>query len=180
MTIFTNKIFPAGGEAGDGGGIVQVRNFHRSGPLSFSQGSSSSYNCLLYSEITPRDSSNKILIMGSIDGVAYRSGSGEWEAWLGYNALASNGTTITANDQGVGSWTNLCPVTGLGAWNNASQTIGSYNFHVLHSPGSTSLQRYELINNTRSGVFINNEWNTNPDAGGSDQGTSIILMEISS
>ena len=38
MTIFTNKIFPSGGEAGDGGGIVQVRTFHRSGPLSFSQG----------------------------------------------------------------------------------------------------------------------------------------------
>ena len=68
--------------------------------------------------------------MGSIDGVAYRSGSGEWEAWLGYNATAPNGTTITANDQGVGAWTNLAPVTGLGAWNNASQTIGSYNFHV--------------------------------------------------
>ena len=82
-------------------------------------------------------------------GVAYRSGSGEWEAWLGYNsATAPNGTTITANDQGVGGWTNLAPVTGLGAWNNASQTIGSYNFHVMHSPGSTSLQRYELINNT--------------------------------
>ena len=63
MSIFTNGLFPSGGEAGDGGGIIQVRNFHRSGPLSFSQGSSSSYNCLLYSEITPRDSSNKILIM---------------------------------------------------------------------------------------------------------------------
>ena len=180
MTIFTNKIFPSAGEAGDGGGIVQVRNFHRSGPLNYSTAGDQTYNCLLYSEITPRDSSNKILIMGSIDGVAHRSSSGEWEAWVGYNATAPNGTTITGNDQAVGGWTNLAPVTGLGAWNNASQTIGSYNFHVMHSPGSTSLQRYELINNTRSGVFINNEWNTNPDAGGSDQGTSIILMEISS
>ena len=180
MTVFTNKIFPAGGEAGDGGGIVQVRNFHRSGPLSYSGVNSSTYNCLLYAEITPRDNSNKILIFGSIDGVAYRANSGEWEAWLAYNATAPNGTTITANDQSVGGWTNLCPMTGLGAWSNASQTIGSYNAHFMHNPGSTSLQRYEIITNRRTSVYVNDEWNTNPDAGGTDQGTSLILMEISS
>jgi len=180
MPIFTNSVFPAAGEAGDGGGIIQVRNFHRSGPLSYSSVNDTTYNCLLYSEITPSDSSNKILIMGSIDGIANRGGGGEAEAWLGTNTTATNGTTITANDQGVGAWTNLAPVTGLMGWSRESQHIGSTTFHIMHSPGSTSLQRYCLITNRRSGIYVNNEFNTSPDAGGSDQGTSIILMEISS
>ena len=179
MAIFTNGVFPAGGEAGDGGGIVQVRNFHRSGPLSYSGINSSTYNCLLYSEITPSDNTNKILIFASIDGVANRGGS-EWEAWIGYNANATNGSTITASDQGVGGWTNLAPITGLGSWGSGDQTIGSYNAHILHAPATTSLCRYEIITNRRSSIYVNNEWNTSPDAGGSDQGTSLILMEISS
>ena len=180
MAIFTNGIFPAGGEAGDGGGIIQVRNFHRSGPLSYSNNNSSNtYNTLLYSEITPRNNSNKILIFASIDGVANR-GNSEWEAWIGYNATAPNGTTITASDQSVGGWTNLAPITGLGAWGSNDQTIGTYSAHILHAPATTSVCRYEIITNRRSAIFVNNEWNTSPDAGGSDQGTSLILMEVAS
>lgn len=180
MAIFTDGLFPSGGEAGDGGGIIQVRNFHRSGPLSYNSVNDTTYNCLLYSEITPRNTSNKILIMGSIDGVANRGGGGEAEAWIGYNATAPNGTTITASDQSVGGWTNLAPVTGLMAWSRENQTIGSYNFHIMHSPATTSICRYSLITNRRTSIYVNNEFNTSPDAGGSDQGTSIILMEISS
>ena len=70
MTIFTNKIFPSGGEAGDGGGIVQVRTFHRSGPLSFSQGSELYLiivSFILKLQVLVMILTGTILIMGSID-----------------------------------------------------------------------------------------------------------------
>lgn len=180
MPIYTNSLFPSGGEAGDGGGIIQVAHGSRSGEVSYSAVNESSYNCACYADITPKSSSNKILIFASLDGVAHRSGSGEWEGWLAYNANAPNGTTITAADQGVGGWTNIGTITGLGAWNNGSQSIGSFSCVQLHSPNTTNVCRYQIIVDRRSAVYFNNEFNTNPDAGGSDLGTTIILMEVSS
>ena len=184
MTIFTNGVFPAGGLAGDGGGIIQVAQGSRSGPVYYYSIGSSTYICACYADITPRDNTNKILINASLDGVANPGGSGsaaagEWEAWLVYNANAPNGSTITAADQAVGGWTNIGVVTGLGAWNTTNQSIGSFNAHVLHSPATTNVCRYCIVVNRRSAVYFNNEFNTNPDAGGSDQGTTITLMEIS-
>ena len=180
MAIFTNGVFPAGGEAGDGGGIIQVAQGSRSGPVYYYQIGTGTYICACYADITPRDSNNKILINASLDGVANPGSSGEWEAWLGYNTTAPNGTTVTGVDQGVGGWTNIGVVTGLGGWNTTNQSIGTYNAHVLHSPATTNICRYCIIVNRRSGVYFNNEFNTGPDAGGSDQGTTITLMEISS
>ena len=185
MAIYTGQIFPAGGEAGHGGGIVQVKHFSRSGPLYYYKINDGVYLCVLYSDITPTRADSKILIFASLDGAAHRGGSGnsqagEFEGWVGYNTTAPNGTTVTGNEQGVGSFTNLAPITGLGAWNNTNQVVGSKNAHILHSPGTTNICRYCIIVNRRSAVYVNNEWNTSPDAGGSDQGTTITLMEITS
>tara|TARA_B100001248_G_scaffold159012_1_gene119916 strand:+ start:174 stop:728 length:555 start_codon:yes stop_codon:yes gene_type:complete len=184
MAIFTNNVFPSGGETGHGGGIIQVKNFSRSGPLYYYKINEGVYLSVLISDITPSSSNNKILILASLDGTAHRGGSGnsaagEFEGWLGYNATY-NGSVVTSNEAGVTAFTNLAPITGLGAWSNSSQVVGSKNAHILHSPGTTSICRYCLIVNRRSAVYVNNEWNTNPDAGGSDQGTTITLMEISS
>lgn len=178
MAIYTNGVFPAGGLAGDGGGIIQVAQGSRSGAVYYYGISSGTYICACYADMTPRDSNNKILINASLDGVANRGGT-EWEAWLGYNATAANGTTITGADQAVGGWTNIGVLTGLGSWGSNDQTIGTYNAHVLHSPATTNVCRYSIILNRRSHAYFNNEWNTSPDAGGSDQGTTITLMEVS-
>ncbi len=184
MAIYTNGLFPSGGLAGDGGGIIQVAHGSRSGPVYYNSVGDTTYSCACYADITPRDNTNKILIFASLDGVAHRGGSGnaasgEFEGWVGYNATAPNGTVITASDQSVGGWTNLAPITGLGAWNNSNQVIGSKNAHILHSPNTTNICRYQIIVNRRSAIYFNNEWNTNPDAGGSDQGTTLLLMEVS-
>lgn len=184
MAIFTDGVFPAGGLAGDGGGIIQVAQGSRSGPVYYYGINDGTYICACYADITPRDNTNKILINASLDGVAHRGGSGaaaagEFEAWLGYNTTAPNGSTVTGADQGVGGWTNIAVVTGLGAWYNSNQHIGTCNANVLHSPATTNVCRYCIIVNRRSAVYFNNEFNTNPDAGGSDQGTTITLMEVS-
>lgn len=185
MAIFTNGVFPSGGEAGDGGGIIQVAHGSRSGEVYYYSINEGVYICACYADITPRDNTNKILIFASLDGVANRTGSGnasagEWEGWLGYNATATNGTTITAADQAVGSWTNIGNVTGLGAWNNSQQSIGSNACCSLHAPNTTDICRYQIIVNRRSAVYFNNEFNTNPDVAGTDQGTTLLLMEVSS
>ncbi len=179
MAIYTNGVFPAGGLAGDGGGIIQVAHGSRSGPVSYSSSNKTTYQCACYAEITPRDSTNKILIFASLDGVAHRSNSGEFEGWLTYNANAPNGTTITGADQAVGGWTNIGVITGLGAWHNSSQSIGSFSCCQLHSPNTTNVCRYQIVLNRRSAVYFNNEFNTDPDAGGSDLGTTIMLLEVS-
>ena len=184
MAIFTNNVFPSGGETGHGGGIIQVKNFSRSGPLYYYKINEGVYLSVLVSDITPSSSNNKILILASLDGAAHRGGSGnsaagEFEGWVGYNATY-NGSAVTSNESGVTAWTNLAPITGLGAWSNTNQVVGSKNAHILHSPGTTNICRYTLIVNRRQAVYINNEWNTNPDAGTPDQGTTITLMEISS
>jgi len=184
MGIYTNKIFPAGGEAGHGGGIIQVKNFSRTGPLYYYRINSGVYLSVLISDITLSSSNNKVLVLASLDGTAHRGGSGnsqagEFEGWVGYNPTY-NGSVVTGNEVGVTAFTNLAPITGLGAWSNSNQVVGSKNAHILHSPGTTNICRYCIIVNRRSAVYVNNEWNTNPDAGGDDQGTTITLMEISS
>lgn len=181
MTIFTNSVFPADGESGDGGGVIQVTHGSRSGPVYYYRIGSTTYICACYADITPRKNTNKILIQAHLNGLAHRGGnSGEFEGWVGYNATAPNGTTVTAFDQAVGGWTNLAPITGLGTWNTSSLNYGSETSICLHSPNTTNICRYIIILNRRSDIYFNNEWNTNPDAGGSDQGTTITLMEVSS
>ena len=184
MAIFTNGVFPSGGLAGDGGGIIQVVHGSRSGPVYYYKIGDTTYICACYAEITPRDNTNKILVFASLDGSAHRGGSGnaaagEFEGWLGYNATAPNGTTVTGADQGVGGWANIGNITGLGAWFNSNQSIGSCSCVQLHSPNTTNICRYQIIVNRRSAVYFNNEFNTGPDVGGSDLGTTLVLMEVS-
>jgi len=184
MAIFTNGVFPSGGEAGDGGGIIQVAHGSNSGAQYYYKINDGVKISVCYADITPRNSSNKILIFASLDGVANRGGSGnaqsgEFESWLGYNATY-NGSTVTSSGSGVTAWTNIGNITGLGAWYNTNQSVGSYTCCSLHSPNTTNICRYTIIANRRSAVYFNNEFNTNPDAGGSDQGTTILLMEVSS
>ena len=64
MTIFTNQIFPASGEAGTGGGIIQVKYMVKTSPTSYNGSSFGDLGGLSVS-ITPRNGTNKILIMSS-------------------------------------------------------------------------------------------------------------------
>ena len=172
MAIYTGQIFPAGGEAGHGGGIIQVKSAYRSGAISYSQSSASVYQNLLVIDITPTRSDSKILVMGSADGVAHRSNgnhSGEWEGYLAYNP------NNTSNDGAPTAWTTtLGMITGLGGWGAFGQaTVGSIGFNFLHSPATTSNCVYSLSINRRTQSWFNEEY-------GGANGCSIILMEISS
>lgn len=172
MAIYTNQIFPSGGEAGDGGGIIQVKTAFRTGAVSYSQSSASVYKNLLVCDITPRRSDSKILVMGSADGVAHRNPtnySGEWEGWLTYNPNNTN------NDGAPTVWSlTLGMITGLGGWGGGGQMgKSSMGFNYLHEPATTSQIYYSITVNRRTTSYFNDEY-------GGSKGTNIILMEISS
>lgn len=172
MAIYTGQIFPSGGEAGQGGGIIQVKTGTRQGDISYSGSSASVYKNLLVVSITPTRSDSKILVMGSADGVGHRNSSnytGEWEGYLAYNP------NVTTNDGAPTVWTTtLGMITGLGGWGGGGQMgKSSMGFNVLHEPATTSICHYSLSVNRRTTSWFNNEY-------GSSNGCSITLMEISS
>ena len=172
MGIYTDQIFPAGGESGDGGGIIQVKSAYRTGPISYSSSSASVYKNLLVIDITPTRSDSKILVMGTANGVASRNAgnhTGEWEGYLAYNPNNTN------NDGAPTSWTTtLGMITGLGVWGGFGEaSVGDMGFNFLHSPATTSACYYSLSVNRRSQSWFNEEY-------GGAKGCSIILMEISS
>ena len=172
MAVYSSRYFPSGGEAGFGGGILQIKTGFRTGAVEYSQSSASVYKNLLVVDITPTRSDSKILVMGSADGVAHRNAtnySGEWEGYLAYNPNNTN------NDGAPTAWTTtLGMITGLGGWGGGGQMgKSSMGFNFLHQPSTTNACYYSLSINRRTTSYFNNEY-------GSSKGTSIILMEISS
>lgn len=172
MAVYASQYFPSGGEAGLGGGIIQIKSGTRSGDISYSGSSASVYKNLLVVNITPTRADSKILVMGSADGVAHRNSSnytGEWEGYLAYNP------NVTTNDGAPTQWaTTLGMITGLGGWGGGAEMgKGSHGFNFLHEPATTSICHYSLSVNRRTTSWFNNEF-------GSANGCSIILMEISS
>lgn len=172
MAIYSGQYFPAGGEVGFGGGILQVKTAFRTGPIEYSQSSASVYKNLLVCDITPTRSDSKILVMGSADGVAHRNATNYTGEWEGYLAYAPNNTS---NDGAPTAWTTtLGMITGLGGWGGGGQMgKGSHAFSYLHEPSTTSQIYYSISVNRRTTSYFNNEY-------GGSRGTSIILMEISS
>ena len=172
MAVYAGQYFPSGGEAGFGGGVLQVKSAFRTGAVSYSQSSASDYKNLLVCSITPTRSDSKILVMGSADGVAHRQSgnfTGEWEGFLAY---APN---VTTNDGEPTFWTTtLGMITGLGGWGGHDQAgKSSMGFKYIHEPATTSEVFYALAINRRKASWFNDEY-------GSARGTNIILMEISS
>ena len=172
MAIYSGQYFPAGGEVGFGGGILQVKSAFRTGPVTYSTSSASVYKNLLVCDITPTRSDSKILVMASADGVAHRNStnySGEWEGYLAYNPNDTN------NDGAPTVWTTtLGMITGLGGWGGHMEAgKSSMGFNYIHHPATTNTCYYSLSVNRRTTSYFNNEY-------GGSRGTNIILMEISS
>ena len=172
MAVYSSRYFPAGGEVGHGGGILQVKSAFRTGAISYSQSSASDYKNLLVIDITPTRNDSKILVMGSADGVAHRNNTDHGGEWEGYLAYAPNNTS---NDGEPTNWgTTLGMITGLGGWGAFGQaTVGSIGFSFIHQPATTNQIYYSITVNRRKQSWFNEEY-------GGSKGTSIILMEISS
>jgi hypothetical protein len=122
--------------------------------------------------ITPSSTSNKILILASVN-----CSNGTAGNRLGIR-LAVNGSAITAITGDASSTrTRATSATWAGTSGN---DLSHLTINYLHSPGSTSSQSYSVQGSGESGsVFWCNRSGTNADSGSVYLGaSSIVAMEV--
>ena len=67
MALFTSGVFPAGGEAGNGGGVIQQKYYAYKDVRAISTGGSFTLITYWDATITPTDATNKIKITAFLD-----------------------------------------------------------------------------------------------------------------
>ena len=172
MPIFTNQLYPAGGEAGQGGGIIQIVYVEKTDTWSSNTGGSFVDITGMSLTITPRSSSNKILICPSLNMVAETSHRHGFRilrgtAELHLAATAGNRRTVTSG-QG-----------------NPPNSVMNYHYFTpyLDSPNTTSATTYKLQcigEGSSTNIYVNR---TNNDGDNSDKfrfASAMIAMEVSS
>ena len=176
MAIFTNGVFPAGGEAGDGGGIIQIKQTLKRDVSSFGDSGRNSFiDSGIDVTITPSDNSNKILLY--------------WSIYFGLSTQENIGLAIYANDSII----NDFRATGAGSNQQRGGTQsyvdgGSYGglntgFYV-DSPNTTSAIKYTpyimYLRNGNANFYINRNENDQIESYRGRFCSTFTAMEISS
>jgi len=174
--VRTNSLVPVGGvpSGASGGGIIQIVQTVRTGIESLSLASGGVSNDLtgLTASITPRSTSNKVLVLAGVNC------SADSNACFIY--LYRGGSVVSgATGDAAGSRVRVTAT----AWSNSNHQAETANFEYLDSPASTSSLTYSLRIGHSSGitrtVTINNSV-TESDSGAYARAISyIILMEVS-
>ena len=164
MTLKTNKIFPRDGKAGDGGGIIQIKQGIITAPVSTST-SGSWTDTGLSCAITPQSASNKVFCMVSLGSISQQAGHS-----VGFRLV--RGST----DIGVPDSTAL--QSGFTNIYDADQSIlASANFNYLDSPATTSATTYKITwRNSSSTSYLGRYEGSSTDYNGV---STLILMEVS-
>ena len=144
MAIYTSGTFPAGGEVGDGGGVVQTVTYMYKDVRSIS-GNGWNQITSWDAAITPTDSTNKILVS-------------TWLNWAGGDDSYAIGA-ILYRKIGSGSWTHISDAGGqTGHYGNATEGVylaaGHQQFNnygrscstgtYLDAPNTTDQVKYTL------------------------------------
>lgn len=167
--IKVNSIVPAGGLAGDGGGIIQtVYNFSNT---------TDSTNSTTYVDvsgmsatITPQSSSSKILVVFVV-GNAGSSTSGRPHIYQ----ILRGATPIGLGQNLYGGQSTFTGATGETTYMN-----GGWSYTILDTPATTSATTYKLQWKTFSNTaYINRGGSTSTGSWNSTGGSGIILMEVS-
>ena len=153
MAIFTNKVFPSSGEAGSGGGIIQVVT-NSSTSQTQVNGTGTWTDVSPTCSITMHESGNKVLVFLS-------AGIGmEWCGTTSFRLLRGSTTVQT---------------TGGYCWNNTRWQYAPPPFQgVLDAPGSgTHTYKVQIKTSRNSQMYYN--WNI-----AESQTAHMTLMEVSS
>ena len=169
--IRTNSIVPAGGvPAGAfGGGIIQIVETKSNAQVSYS--GSSSWRDVLSLTITPRSTSNKILLMGMVTAA---KGNGRPEAG---SRFLRNSTEVYVTSGTLSNQIAKASAWGMGLDYDYSAT--TCQMIQVDSPATTSAITYKLQ------VFVSesNTWYLNRSVNNSDYGmtgtTTFQALEIS-
>lgn len=174
--IRTNSIVPSGGvpAGASGGGIIQTVQTVRTGieSLSIASGGISGDLTGLTASITPRSTSNKILVLAGVNCNATANAC--------FLYLYRGGSVVSgAIGDTAGSRVRVT-ATGWSSNDNQTETV---NFHYLDAPASTSALTYSLRIGHSSGVTRTTNINY-PTSDGDNatyaRGISFItLMEVS-
>ena len=176
MALFTGGVFPAGGETGDGGGILQVTSGHRTGEFSFSQSSASVYQNILVVAITPTRSDSKILVNVNLSFCFSDDGKGHF----GLQRTIGGGTAAAiACGASAGSRQQMSG----GYYQDNQAYVNTVNFSFLDSPATTSACAYYPTFAHDSSVTktysINRSGGDSDSAQNASYMSSILLYEVS-
>jgi len=180
MAIYTNGVFPAGGELSDGGGIIKIAQTNWTGTAYLDPNNSpdtdesdiSNLDC----NITPELSSNKILVI-------YR---------INISIGGTTGGSRLKRKIGSGSYSEICLGDSSGNRSRTTSTVSVHQgewrnneiVHFLDSPNSTSTCHYRISFQTHDGrAFSINRSMTDSNGTLLDDArstSSLTLMEISS
>ena len=159
MALFTSGVFPAGGEAGNGGGVIQQKYYAYKDVRAISTGGSFTLITYWDATITPTDATNKIKITAFLD---WAGGDSRYAIGcrLYYAGGSGSDTHISAADGSTGHLggnTHGCFMSaGHQNWDNYGRSANSAIY--LHEPNTTSELHYKLyVNENRddSTVYIN-------------------------
>ena len=164
MTLKTNKIFPRDGKAGDGGGIIQIKQGIITAPVSTST-SGSFTDTGLSCAITPQSASNKIFCMVSLGSISQP-------------AAVSVGFRLVRGSTDIGVPDSTALQSGFTNIYDADQQIlASASFNYLDSPATTSATTYKITwRNSSSTSYLGRFNGSATDYNGI---STLILMEVS-
>ena len=140
MGIFTNNIFPDGGEDGQGGGIIQTVFVDDTTARSYNI-NNNTHTTNLQASITLNDSSNKVIIMFCVNA----AGNGGWGGM--FFGLKRNSTNLVIANQ------NNNPFGGLNTQATSNGQNQSLNFPIFYidAPNNTSSNTYKVVINGVNG-----------------------------
>jgi len=165
--LFTNGIFPASGEAGNGGGVIQVRVVDSNTIVTGTGGYATATNPASTS-ITMQDSSNKVLVFAFMC-------TGQNTGNETVSRLFRNGVQIGGSSGGT--------VAGASAsFSNGNNWAAATNL-VMHidEPGSgTHSYQHDVICGTPSNHTIKGNYSNGSGSDDWRTRAQMILMEVSS
>jgi len=174
--VRTNSLVPAGGipAGASGGGIIQMVYAIKTDTQSFANSSSFNDVTGLSVTLTPRTSSNKVLIFFSIS-----AGNGS-DASHAHIRLVRGATNIGLGDAA----SNRITSTGQCINTNGPGMQIQDVMMILDSPATTSATTYKLqLNNNQTAgqtSFVNRSTRDNDQTGYDGRGSSMIIaMEVS-
>jgi len=165
----TNSIVPVGGipAGASGGGVVQTVQSTLTSVISYNSGGA---QIPITASITPRSSSNKILIIGQICCDIDSSSRG-------FLSLSKAGSKITAY-QGDAAGSRTLAVGNME--NNDTGVAQIYTLCYLDSPATTSSTTYGIVMERDGSTMYVNRSSDDSNSGTRMRGaTSLTLLEIS-
>ena len=181
MAIFANQIFPASGEQGTGGGIIQVKYMLKTSPSSYN-GSSFGEIGGLDVTITPQNSSNKILIMSSWSMSSSDGSSLPYPRLRLVRRIGSNSNPFVELEKGDAGGNRTRCMMGTSPAQGSSSECHPFAFNYIDTPNTTVEVTYKWQSKNYSGRYLQiNGTNTSSDGNVAVAGiATMIAMEFSS